>query len=416
MVWLGEACRHCTRVSGINQDANQGALSGYRIVDLTGVVLGPYATQILGDYGADVIKVEPPNGDIMRHAGPMRNPGMGHIFINANRNKRSIVLDLKKPRDHAALLKLCETADVLTFNIRPGSMARLGLSYEDLQKINPRLIYCGAYGYSEGGPYSDFPAYDDLIQGAACIPWLMTQSGSTEPRYVPATFADRVTALNMVHAVMAAIIARDKKGGTGLGQSVEVPMFECLLQFVLGEHLGGETWQPPVTASLGQEMGNMGHSRMLSPNRKPYKTSDGYVCALMYNDVHWRVFLNLIGEGERFTQDARFSTQSARITHIDALYAFVQTKLLLQTSAHWLKVLVASDIPVMPMMKLPDLLTDPHLTATGAWVDVEHPHEGKLRQLRPPVRMSATPTSISRPAPRLGEHTAEILQEINMVL
>ena len=206
----------------------------------------PYATQILGDYGADVIKVEPPSGDIMRHAGPMQHPGMGHIFINANRNKRSIVLDLKKPRDHAALLKLCETADVLTFNIRPGSMARLGLSYEVLQKINPRLIYCGAYGYSEGGPYSDFPAYDDLIQGAACIPWLMTQSGSAEPRYVPATFADRVTALNMVHAVMAAIIARDKKGGTGLGQSVEVPMFECLLQFVLGEHLGGETWQPPL--------------------------------------------------------------------------------------------------------------------------------------------------------------------------
>jgi crotonobetainyl-CoA:carnitine CoA-transferase CaiB-like acyl-CoA transferase len=412
MVWLGEACRHCTRV----RVANQGALSGYRIVDLTGVVLGPYATQILGDYGADVIKVEPPNGDIMRHAGPMQHAGMGHIFINANRNKRSIVLDLKKPRDHAALLKLCETADVLTFNIRPGSMARLGLSYEDLQKINPRLIYCGAYGYSEGGPYSDFPAYDDLIQGAACIPWLMTQSGSSEPRYVPATFADRVTALNMVHAVMAAIIARDKKGGTGLGQSVEVPMFECLLQFVLGEHLGGETWQPPVPASLGQEMGNMGHSRMLSPNRKPYKTSDGYVCALMYNDAHWRGFLNLIGEGERFTQDARFTTQSARITHIDALYAFVQTKLLLQTSAHWLKVLVGSDIPVMPMMKLPDLLTDPHLTATGGWVDVEHPHEGKLRQLRPPVRMSDTPTAISRPAPRLGEHTAEILQEINMVL
>ena len=416
MVWLGEVGRHRARVNGINQGANQGALSGYRIVDLTGVVLGPYATQILGDYGADVIKVEPPSGDIMRHAGPMQHAGMGHIFINANRNKRSIVLDLKKPRDLAALLKLCETADVLTFNIRPGSMARLRLSYEVLQKINPRLIYCGAYGYSEGGPYSDFPAYDDLIQGAACIPWLMTQSGSTEPRYVPATFADRVTALNMVHAVMAAIIARDKKGGTGLGQSVEVPMFECLLQFVLGEHLGGETWQPPVAASLGEEMGNMGHSRMLSPNRKPYKTSDGYVCALMYNDTHWRNFLELIGEAERFTQDVRFTTQSARIKHIDELYAFVQTKLLLQTSAHWLKVLVASDIPVMPMMKLPDLLTDQHLAATGGWVDVQHPFEGKLRQLRPPVRMSDTPTAISRPAPKLGEHTAEILQEINMVV
>ncbi|MEY4426108.1 MAG: hypothetical protein RL535_406, partial [Pseudomonadota bacterium] len=174
------------------------------------------------------------------------------------------------------------------------------------------------------------------------------------------------------------------------------------------EHLGGETWQPPL--------GSMGHSRMLAPNRKPYKTSDGYVCALMYNDTHWCKFLNLVGDGELFTQDARFTTQPARIAHIDALYAFVQTKLLLQTSEHWLKVLVANDIPVMPMMKLPDLLTDPHLTATGGWVDVVHPHEGVLRQLRPPVRMSATPTALTRPAPRLGEHTTEILQEIGMAL
>jgi crotonobetainyl-CoA:carnitine CoA-transferase CaiB-like acyl-CoA transferase len=379
----------------------EGALAGIRVIDMTGVVLGPYATQILGDYGADVIKIEPPGGDIMRHAGPMQHPGMGHIFINANRNKRSVVLDLKKPDDRATLLRLCSSADVLAYNIRPASMARLGLSWEAVQAVNPRIVYCGAYGYSEGGPYSDWPAYDDLIQGAACIPWLMTQSGSPEPRYVPATFADRVTGLNMVHAVMAALLARVR---TGRGQRVEVPMFECLLQFVLGEHLGGATWQPPIAP--------MGHSRMLAPNRKPYATADGHICALMYNDVHWQAFLALVGEPDRFTQDARFTTQGARIAHIDALYGFVQQHLRNNTSAHWLRELAARDIPVMPMMRLDDLLTDPHLAATGAWLDVEHPFEGRLLQLRPPVRLSDTPTSVRRPAPRLGEHTQEVLGEL----
>ena len=386
-------------------DPAEGALHGIRIIDMTGVVLGPYATQILGDYGADVVKIEPPGGDIMRHAGPMQHPGMGHIFINANRNKRSVVLDLKQARHQAALLKLCETADVLTFNIRPASMARLGLSYDALRAVNPRLVYCGAYGYSEGGPYSALPAYDDLIQGAACIPWLMTQSGSPEPRYVPATFADRVTGLNMVHAVMAALIARSR---TGQGQSVEVPMFECLLQFVLGEHLGGETWNPAIAP--------MGHSRMLAANRKPYATQDGYVCALMYNDAHWQAFLSLIGQAGLFKSDARFTTQSARIQHIDALYGFVQTHLKCNTSTYWLKALVARDIPAMPMMALPDLLADPHLEATGGWVDVPHPHEGLLRQLRPPVRMSGTPTAIRYGAPQLGEHTREVLAEIGLTL
>ena len=379
----------------------QGALAGLRVIDLTGVVLGPYATQILGDYGADVIKIEPPQGDIMRHAGPMKHPGMGHIFINANRNKRSVVLDLRQPDQREQLLALCKTADVLTYNIRPASMARLGLSFDTLHAINPRLVVCGAYGYSEGGPYSDWPAYDDLIQGAAGIPWLMTQSGSSEPRYIPATFADRVTGLNMVHAVLAAVIARYR---TGLGQHVEVPMFECLLQFVLGEHLSGETWQPPVAP--------MGYSRMLSANRKPYQTQDGYLCALMYNDAHWQAFLKLIGQDDLFQTDARFNNHAERIKHIDALYGFVGEHMRQRTSAAWMKDFTAHDIPVMPMMKLNDLLTDPHLAATQGWVDVPHPHEGMLRQLRPPVRMSGTPTGLWRPAPRLGEHTDEVLSEI----
>jgi crotonobetainyl-CoA:carnitine CoA-transferase CaiB-like acyl-CoA transferase len=384
-----------------NQAVLEGALAGLRVIDLTGVVLGPYATQILGDYGADVIKIEPPSGDIMRHAGPMKHPGMGHIFINANRNKRSVVLDLRQPEQREQLLALCKTADVLTYNIRPASMARLGLSFDTLHALNPRLVVCGAYGYSEGGPYSDWPAYDDLIQGAACIPWLMTQSGSPEPRYVPATFADRVTGLNMVHAVLAAVIARYR---TGLGQHVEVPMFECLLQFVLGEHLSGETWQPPI--------GPMGYPRMLSTHRKPYETQDGHLCALMYNDAHWQAFLGLIGRADLFQTDARFRSHADRLQHIDALYAFVAEHMRTRTSAAWMKDFTANDIPVMPMMKLDDLLTDPHLTATHAWLDIAHPFEGQLRQLRPPVRMSGTPTGVWRPAPRLGEHTQEVLSAL----
>jgi len=379
----------------------QGALAGLRVIDLTGVVLGPYATQILGDYGADVIKIEPPQGDIMRHAGPMKHPGMGHIFVNANRNKRSVVLDLRQPAQREQLLALCKTADVLTYNIRPASMARLGLSFDTLHALNPRLVVCGAYGYSEGGPYSDWPAYDDLIQGAVGIPWLMTQSGSSEPRYIPATFADRVTGLNMVHAVLAAVIARYR---TGLGQHVEVPMFECLLQFVLGEHLSGQTWQPAVAP--------MGYSRMLSANRKPYQTQDGYLCALMYNDAHWQAFLTLIGQADLFQRDVRFSNHAERIKHIDALYGFVGEHMRQRTSAEWMKDFTTHDIPVMPMMNLHDLLTDPHLAATQGWLDVVHPHEGMLRQLRPPVRMSGTPTRLWRPAPRLGEHTQEVLSEI----
>jgi crotonobetainyl-CoA:carnitine CoA-transferase CaiB-like acyl-CoA transferase len=383
------------------QGALHGALAGLRVIDLTGVVLGPYATQILGDYGADVIKIEPPSGDIMRHAGPMKHPGMGHIFINANRNKRSVVLDLKKPEQREQLLALCKTADVLTYNIRPAAMARLGLSFDTLHAINPRLVVCGAYGYSEGGPYSDWPAYDDLIQGAVGMPWLMTQSGSAEPRYAPTTFADRVTGLNMVHAVMAAIIARYR---TGVGQHVEVPMFECVLQFVLGDHLCGETWKP--------SLGDMGYPRLLAVNRKPYATQDGHICALMYNDAHWQAFLKLVDVPDLFQTDARFHTHADRLKNIDALYGVVGQHMRQRSTANWMKDLTAHDIPVMPMMKLDDLLTDPHLAATQGWLDVPHPFEGMLRQLRPPVRMSGTPTGVWRPAPRLGEHTEEVLNSL----
>lgn len=256
-----------------------GPLAGVRILDLTTVVMGPYATQILADLGADVVKVEPPEGDVMRYNAPMRSKGMGHIFMNANRNKRSAVLDLKKDGGREACLAIAKGADVLVYNIRPQAMARLRLSYEEVRAVSPRIIYVGAFGYSQRGPYAAKAAYDDLIQGAVGLPWLAKEAGAESPRYVPATLADRSVGLHIVNAVCAALYHREK---SGKGQRVDVPMFESLLQTVMGEHMGGYTYLP--------QTGQPGYARMLAKERRPYETMDGYVCVLVYNDKQWRAF------------------------------------------------------------------------------------------------------------------------------
>src|SRR5687768_17849742 len=281
-----------------------GPLDGVRVIDLTSVILGPYATQIIGDLGADVIKIEPREGDNMRHSAPMKSPGMGHIFLHLNRNKRSVVLDLKKPRGREALLKLAATADVLVYNVRPQAMARLGLTYDDVRAVNDRIIYVGAYGFAQDGPYAAKPAYDDLIQGMVALPTLLKQAGADRPRFVPSTVADRITGLNTVNAVTTALFYRER---TGKGQAVEVPMFESLAQFVLNEHMGGATFDPPL--------GPMGQPRLLAEHRNPYETKDGYLCVLIYNDKQWRSFFKLIGREELFERDERFSTQENRSRH-----------------------------------------------------------------------------------------------------
>ena len=270
-----------------------GPLAGVRVLDLTSVVMGPYATQILGDFGAEVIKVESPEGDNMRWVWPFRNPGMGHIFLNANRNKRSIVLDLKKEGGREACLALAARTDVLVYNIRPQAMARLRLSYEDVRKENPRIIYVGCFGYSQRGPYAAKAAYDDLIQGAAGIPWLLKKQGADAPRYAPVIIADRSVGQQVATAVCAALFCRER---TGKGQRIDVPMFEHLLPAVLGEHLGGYTFEP--------QLGEPGYARMLSPDRRPYETKDGYVCALIYNDKQWKAFFELIGRPEVLARPA----------------------------------------------------------------------------------------------------------------
>jgi crotonobetainyl-CoA:carnitine CoA-transferase CaiB-like acyl-CoA transferase len=377
-----------------------GPLAGVRVIDLTSVILGPYATQIIADLGADVIKVEPPEGDNMRHAAPMRTAGMGHIFLHLNRNKRSIVLDLKQPAGREALLRLAATADVFVYNVRPQAMTRLGLTYDDVRALNPRIIYVGAYGFSQNGPYAAKPAYDDIIQGMVALPSIAQQAGADRPRFVPSTVCDRITGLNAVNAITTALFYRER---TGKGQSVEVPMFESLAQFILGDHMGGRTFDPPI--------GSMGNPRLLAKFRNPYETKDGYLCLLIYNDKQWRNFFKLIGRDELFADDPRFATQASRSQHFDDAYAFVADHMRTRTNAEWLAALTEADIPVMPLNSLEDLLNDRHLNETGFFATVEHPSEGTLRSMTVPSRWSESAPGPQRPAPKLGEHSVEILRE-----
>ena len=380
-----------------------GPLAGVRIVDMTTVLMGPYATQILGDMGADVIKVEPPRGDGTRELGPMRNPGMGPLFMHVNRSKRSVVLDLKKPSGRAALLRIAKTADVFIYNVRPQAMERLKLSYADLAKVNPRLIYVGTFGFGQSGPYAARPAYDDLIQGAVGLPTLAEVAGADRPRYVPCTIADRTVALNAVAAVAGALFHRER---TGEGQSIEIPMFETMAQFVIGDHMAGLTFDPPL--------GPPGYPRLLAKERRPYATKDGYVCALIYNDKQWKSFFELVGRADILETDPRFANLGSRTRHVDELYRLVGEILATRTTAEWLVALDGADIPVMPLHTVESLLQDPHMRAIGFFETVEHPTEGRIRSMAVPSTWSRSQPAATRLAPRLGEHTMEVLREAGL--
>jgi crotonobetainyl-CoA:carnitine CoA-transferase CaiB-like acyl-CoA transferase len=379
-----------------------GPLHGVRVLDLTTVVMGPYATQILADFGADVIKVEPLEGDVIRQAWPFRNPGMGAIFLNVNRNKRSIALDLKKDAAREACLALAKKADVLVYNIRPQAMARLKLSYQDICSVNPRIIYVGCFGYSQRGPYAAKAAYDDMIQGASGLPWLLQKQGAPEPRYAPMIVADRSVGQQVASAVSAALYSREK---TGKGQRVDVPMWEHLLQIVLSDHLGGYTFEP--------QKGEPGYARILTPDRRPYQTQDGYVCALIYNDKQWKAFLEIIGKPEIMSRP-EFATQEARSQNYRLAYAMVADEMKLRSTAFWLEALERGDIPVQRMNTLDDIVADPHLSAIGYLQLVDHPSEGRIRMLAVPSEWSESSPEYRRPAPRLGEHTREVLREAGL--
>lgn len=377
-----------------------GPLAGFRIVDMTTVFMGPYLTQSLADMGADVIKVEPPDGDIVRQIGPWRNPGMGSLFLNLNRGKRSIALDLKKDDGREALMRIVGTADALVYNVRPQAMARLGLSYEQIREVNPKIIYAGVYGFGEDGPYAGRPAYDDLIQGVSGVSALIARGGDGTPRYAPVALADRVVSLFGLTNVIAAFLTRER---TGRGQKIDVPMFETMASFVLGDHMGGLTFEPRLDRG--------GYQRLLTPHRKPFKTSDGYVCAVIYTDRNWANFFEAMGSNKAVV-DPRFADHASRTRHVDEIYAETAELFLTKSTADWIKILNEADIPVMPMNDLEDLLEDPHLVATELVSIVEHPTEGPIRSLRYPSRWSDTQPEAGGPCPRLGQHTAEILTEV----
>ena len=377
-----------------------GPLDGVKVIEMSTMLMAPYATQILGDMGADVVKIESPAGDPVRGIGPLRNPGMGAIFLNVNRSKRSIVLDLKHPDGHAAALDLVKGADVVVCNVRPQAMTRLGLDYAAMAKVNPRIIYASLFGYGQSGPYAAKPAFDDLIQGAIAVPWLSHMADGGEPRYSPTAIVDRGVALWAVGQISAALYSRDR---TGQGVQIEIPMFEMMASFVLGDHLSGHTFDPPL--------GAMGYPRMLNPDRRPYPTKDGFVCAMVYTDRHWRSFFKALGREDEFERDPRYSSMTSRTENIVALYKELAHLLVTRTTAEWLAFFDEADIPAMPLHSPDTLTADPHLQATDFFSFVDHPSEGRLRQMAFPSTWSTSQPQPGRHAPRLGEHSIEVLKE-----
>lgn len=381
-----------------------GPLDGIRIIDMTTVLMGPSASQALGDMGADVIKIETQEGDIMRQAGPARHVGMGPIFLNTNRAKRSVVLNLKHPDGKSALMRLIERADVLMYNVRANAMKRLGLDYASVSAINPKLIYAGMFGFGQDGPYASKPAYDDLIQGASTLAYLISRASDGTPRYVPMSLADRVVGLAAVNAILASLVARAR---TGTGDRVDIPMFETMVGFALGDHLGGLTFEPPLDEG--------GYARQLSPYKRPYRTKDGYLCVLIYNDKQWQAFLDEIGQPDLMRQDRRFASYASRLENIDDVYRWLAEVFVQRTSAEWTALLEKADVPFMPMYDFQKVLDDPHLKAVDFFQVIEHPSEGTIRSMRYAAQWQNHPADTPRrPAPRLGEHTVEVLREAGL--
>lgn len=377
-----------------------GPLHGIRIIDVTTVLLGPYGTQMLADMGADVIKVEaPPTGDIARNMGTVRNAGMGGIFLNANRNKRSLALDLKQESAKEALRRLIPTADAFVHNMRPQAMAGLGFDYEAVSAIKPDIVYVGAYGFGQDGPYRAKPAYDDAIQASSGLASLFKRQDG-QARYVPSAIADKVVGLTFSQAVAVALLHKER---TGEGQFVEVPMLETLVSFNMVEHLNGCAYQPPI--------GTLGYQRVITPARRPFPTKDGFVCILPYSDKHWRNFFNAVGRPE-LMDDPRFSSYRARIQSVDDLYGFIATVTPEKTTAEWVAVCEEAQIPSMPITDVEDLMEDEHLKAVGMFEKHHHPTEGETVLVRPPVKFAKSPASIRSHAPRFGEHGAEVLREL----
>lgn len=379
-----------------------GPLAGVRVLDLSINVLAPVATQILGDMGADVIKIEIPQGDPNRDTGPSRHAGMSVMHMNMNRNKRSVTLDLKRPEALETLYRLVDTADVFVHSMRPAAAARLGIDYERISKRNPRIIYGSSPGFRQDGPKRDLPSYDDVLQGMSGITALMAQVNG-EPRFYPTVITDKLCGYVLASSIAMALYARER---TGEGQEVQVPMYETILSFNYLEHLWGAAFEPPLEPGIG-------YVRLLTTHRRPYATKDGHICVLAVNDDQWKRLLPALGCPE-LAVDPRFATTKFRVQNYDELYAIVAEQLRQRTTAAWQVLLDQADIPNGPTQSLQELLHDPYLNETQFFHRYEHPTEGPALTTAIPVRLSKTPGNLHRAPPNKGEHNVEVLSEIGL--
>ena len=373
-------------------------LGGVRVLDLTTIVYGPYATQTLGDFGAEVIKVEAPGGDAVRQLGPGRSPRMAAVFLGMNRNKKSIVLDLKREAPREALWRLIDSAYAFVHNIRPQKILKLGFDPDSVMARNPGIVYAGLYGYRDGGPYAGQPAYDDVIQGQAGLAGTFLARDGV-PSLIPTIAADKISGLLAANGMLAALLQRFR---TGRGVYVETAMFEGVASFTLAEHQYGAIFSPPMTPP--------GYPRVLSPHRRPQPTADGFICLLAYTDDQWDRFWEVVDRPE-MKHDPRFVTIGERLDHVDALYGESGKELVRKNSAEWLDLLRRAEIPSGPVNTLEDLHADPHLAATGFFRPFEHPTEGAMEIPDTAFRFDRAPLPIRLGQPQLGEHTEALLTE-----
>jgi crotonobetainyl-CoA:carnitine CoA-transferase CaiB-like acyl-CoA transferase len=379
-----------------------GPLHGIRVLDLSSVVVGPVCTGALAEHGAEVIKVESPDGDLLRRLGGRgRRPGMSGKFLNFNRGKRSLCLDLKNPAAKAALLRIAQGCDVLVTNIRAGAQKRLGVDAAALESIAPRLIHCTIAGFASGGPYAGKPAYDTVIQGVSGIASCFADSEG-QPRYVPMLVADHVCGLIAAQVIGFALYRR---ATTGKGEAIEVPMFENMAAFVLMEHLGAMSFDPPV--------GPHGDVRVLSPDARPLATADGYICLSANTDAQAHGFFDAIGRPE-LKADPRFATVAARTANTKDYFSLRASALAGRTTAEWLEIFERLDVPAMPYNTVPSLLHDPQLAASGLIGRETHPTEGETWRIGVPNRLSGGTAPPGRGAPLLGQDGAEILAEAGL--
>ncbi len=376
-----------------------GPFDGLRVVDVTSLFVGPYASQMLGDMGADVIKIEAPGGDMTRGTGPSVNAGMASNYIHVNRNKRAVALDLKIEGGAEALRKLIRKADVFMHNMRAEPLARLGFDYARVKELKPDIVYCNIWGFGRDGCYADRPAYDDVIQAASGLVALEAFGGKPA-RYVPLLIADKTTALFAAYAIAAALFHQLK---TGEGQEVEVPMFESMVSFTMLEHLWGESFIPA--------RGGAGSRRHATPMRWPHATADGYICVLPASDRHWRRFLKSAGR-EDLLNSPFVKNRAARVANAAEVMAIMDEIMATKTTRQWVEALIEAGIPFMPISTLDEVIADPHLGDVDFWHEFDHPSEGRMRLMNPPYSLSGTPAAITRPPPRFAEHTRAVLGEM----